>query len=288
MRLICPNCDAQYEVDAAMIPEGGRDVQCSSCGHTWFKRRDPEKTAAPASVDPDIAMSTDTNKAVPDPQMPDTQKPAQPAPEDSAPGDAAIEDPSVEPIARRELDPETRAILREEAEREAAARRGDREPLETQPDLGLTDPEPDDDTPTRAGDKTDHAPKRPAEIDAAAAALVAAGSRGDLLPDIEEINSTLTATSDADDDDYEDAEDDRRRGRRGFRFGFLLIVLTAALLILAYILAPAIATAVPVLEPALASYVEQVNMFRSSLDLWLQAASRSLIDLAGGGDTGSG
>ena len=37
MRLICPNCDAQYEVDAAMIPASGRDVQCSNCGKTWFQ-----------------------------------------------------------------------------------------------------------------------------------------------------------------------------------------------------------------------------------------------------------
>ncbi|MGJ5621471.1 zinc-ribbon domain-containing protein, partial [Sulfitobacter sp. MF3-043] len=33
MRLICPNCDAQYEV----MPTDGRDVQCSNCGQTWFQ-----------------------------------------------------------------------------------------------------------------------------------------------------------------------------------------------------------------------------------------------------------
>ncbi|MEN9850001.1 MAG: zinc-ribbon domain, partial [Pseudomonadota bacterium] len=27
MRLICPNCDAEYEVDASAIPDTGRDVQ---------------------------------------------------------------------------------------------------------------------------------------------------------------------------------------------------------------------------------------------------------------------
>ena len=37
MRLVCPNCDAEYEVDAAEIPDGGRDVQCSNCGHAWFQ-----------------------------------------------------------------------------------------------------------------------------------------------------------------------------------------------------------------------------------------------------------
>ena len=37
MRLTCPNCGAQYEVPAEVIPETGRDVQCSDCGTTWFQ-----------------------------------------------------------------------------------------------------------------------------------------------------------------------------------------------------------------------------------------------------------
>ena len=37
MRLICPNCGAQYQISDDVIPTGGRDVQCSNCGHTWFE-----------------------------------------------------------------------------------------------------------------------------------------------------------------------------------------------------------------------------------------------------------
>jgi predicted Zn finger-like uncharacterized protein len=37
MRLICPNCVAQYEVDENVIPAEGRDVQCANCGHIWFQ-----------------------------------------------------------------------------------------------------------------------------------------------------------------------------------------------------------------------------------------------------------
>ncbi|PQO21930.1 thioredoxin, partial [Rhodobacteraceae bacterium WD3A24] len=37
MRLTCPNCGAQYEIDDGVIPDAGRDVQCSSCGHAWFQ-----------------------------------------------------------------------------------------------------------------------------------------------------------------------------------------------------------------------------------------------------------
>lgn len=56
MRLICPNCSAQYEVDGSMIPDDGRDVQCSNCGHTWFELPEPSSdaaTAEPASALPE-------------------------------------------------------------------------------------------------------------------------------------------------------------------------------------------------------------------------------------------
>ena len=37
MRLVCPNCVAQYEVADGTIPETGRDVQCANCHHIWFQ-----------------------------------------------------------------------------------------------------------------------------------------------------------------------------------------------------------------------------------------------------------
>ncbi|MFV2002813.1 MAG: zinc-ribbon domain-containing protein, partial [Paracoccaceae bacterium] len=65
MRMICPNCSAQYEVDKSVIPDGGRDVQCSNCGHTWFQSHQDlenqpsaEVTAAPPDEAPDEASGT--------------------------------------------------------------------------------------------------------------------------------------------------------------------------------------------------------------------------------------
>ncbi|MEM9584515.1 MAG: zinc-ribbon domain-containing protein [Pseudomonadota bacterium] len=50
MRLVCPNCDAEYEVDDTLIPPEGRDVQCSNCSVTWFqKHADAEDTKEEAS-----------------------------------------------------------------------------------------------------------------------------------------------------------------------------------------------------------------------------------------------
>lgn len=47
MRLTCPNCDAQYEVPDDVIPSDGRDVQCSSCGNTWFQAHADQEGVAP-------------------------------------------------------------------------------------------------------------------------------------------------------------------------------------------------------------------------------------------------
>lgn len=47
MRLVCPNCDAKYEVPEDAIPESGRDVQCANCGHAWYQMR--PRTAGVAS-----------------------------------------------------------------------------------------------------------------------------------------------------------------------------------------------------------------------------------------------
>lgn len=43
IRLTCPECGAEYRVDASAIPAAGRDVECSSCGHVWHQ---PAATAA--------------------------------------------------------------------------------------------------------------------------------------------------------------------------------------------------------------------------------------------------
>ena len=50
MRLVCPNCSAQYEIDPSMIPDEGRDVQCSNCGHTWFELPAPPEMAGPETA----------------------------------------------------------------------------------------------------------------------------------------------------------------------------------------------------------------------------------------------
>ena len=53
MRLLCPKCDAEYELADGIIPNAGRDVQCSSCDTIWFVKVNhaPLKSSA---IDPDV------------------------------------------------------------------------------------------------------------------------------------------------------------------------------------------------------------------------------------------
>ena len=36
MIIDCINCDKKFEVNASLVPDGGRTIQCGSCNHVWF------------------------------------------------------------------------------------------------------------------------------------------------------------------------------------------------------------------------------------------------------------
>lgn len=239
MRLTCPNCKAQYEVDDIVIPESGRDVQCSACGQTWYQY--------PAHV----AF-----------RMENTDEEDEPATEATATPSAR---------AAPKIDNSVLDVLREEAEREIGERRRGNGALEMQGDLGLvTRPrargvaEPDPEADTNATDND-----RPA-------------SRRNLLPDIEELSSTL-----------EPRRDPRRKGaadialpptetdeRRGFRRGFLVVLFVAILLMLPYLFATELSAYLPALAEGLEAYVALVDGLRLSLN---QAAQGLLARIGGAG-----
>ena len=54
MRLLCPKCDAEYEIPDYVIPAEGRDVQCSGCQETWFVPADTPPRAR-TSIDPKVS-----------------------------------------------------------------------------------------------------------------------------------------------------------------------------------------------------------------------------------------
>ena len=119
MRLICPSCGAQYEVDESVIPDGGRDVQCSNCGHAWFQQsarqlRDEagEEAFEPAGAEPPAPAATGPAAgAAPEPAAPWAEHDEEP----DEPAEAVPEPAPAPERARRTLDDAVRNVLREEA-----------------------------------------------------------------------------------------------------------------------------------------------------------------------------
>ena len=150
MRLICPDCGAQYEVPAHVIPDAGRDVQCSACGNTWFQSAEADLPAPDSASQESAGHETTPQDAPPqdrspadtappeadlpqaDSPMAEATRPAPALPVNLPPADEQGYDPEVEEDdaptlrsnvpARRRLDPQIAAILKEEAEREQHAR----------------------------------------------------------------------------------------------------------------------------------------------------------------------
>lgn len=287
MRLICPFCEAKYEVPEDAIPETGRDVQCANCGHAWFQMRLRPETAAPVASAPPAAEPPPAESSAPaaEPAVPATAAPDTADP-GTDPGDAfpeaaqdlepdLPEDPqpapaAAEPVATSAyaVDEGVLAILREEAEREALARRAEAGTMENQPDLGIEAA-----LPAR---KAKEPPVAVVEAEADAAEKPAA--RRDLLPDVEEINSTLRPSEQPadtaagpDDDAYE-----APKSGGGFRAGFLLVMTVAILAAGVYVSAPKLAALVPSLSDPLASYVAAVDGVRVQLDGLMQKATTAI------------
>lgn len=261
MRLICPNCGAEYEVPTEVIPAEGRDVQCSACSTTWFQAHpDHDTTLADESAAPSVE--------------PVANPPEQ---EDLPPTEAEAEtEENIAPApVRRELDASVSDVLREEAEFEAAARAAEQgDGLESQPDLGI-DAAPESEVERRAREARERMARMRGEPvsaqQAIAATKVAAGSRRDLLPDIEEINSTLRPSgerrraTEASDADLEGTEPREQRKGKFFRRSFFSMILLAALAVCAYIFGPKITEMLPAAQPYVAQYTQAVEDARTWL-----------------------
>ncbi len=43
MIISCTQCDKKFEIESKLIPREGRLLQCSSCNHKWFYKKETEK-----------------------------------------------------------------------------------------------------------------------------------------------------------------------------------------------------------------------------------------------------
>ena len=108
MRLVCPNCEAKYEVPEDAIPETGRDVQCANCGHAWYQMRARSAVAETVPAAAEVA-ATPVPGQMPAPEMspePEVASAPEPAPDpvpetapDPVPGPETSPEPAAEPEA---------------------------------------------------------------------------------------------------------------------------------------------------------------------------------------------
>ena len=140
MRLICPNCDAEYEVDGDQISSEGRDVQCSNCAQTWLQmpegvddvtgietpdeaeipELDAEEIADESADDEDVTAGESNDEA-----------------DDEADADFTPPAGAEMQSARKTTDPDALNVLHEEVQHEMRHRDAETGGIETQTELGL-------------------------------------------------------------------------------------------------------------------------------------------------------
>ncbi|MDD9922838.1 MAG: zinc-ribbon domain-containing protein [Boseongicola sp.] len=218
----------------------------------------------------DEDSQSDEAEFEPEPEdIPETDEPQEDEPEEEFDETPVV---AARPV-RRPVDVAAMDLLKEEAQREIDQRRKDNpSTIETQSEFNLEDHR-DRNTPSRAlrarmarMKSEDDAPIEETKQEDYRA------PRRDLLPDIEEINSSLKPGSSPEAAPTPEAE---ARNRRGFRVGFLSVVVIAAIMVLAYAYAPNIAAAVPAAEGPLLAYIDIANSARDVLDGFLASTSPS-------------
>ena len=55
MIITCPSCKKKFNIDINLIPSKGRDLQCGSCEHIWFYKKEDQITEPP-QINEDIAI----------------------------------------------------------------------------------------------------------------------------------------------------------------------------------------------------------------------------------------
>ena len=272
MRLICPNCSAQYEVPADVISAEGRDVQCSNCQETWFQTHPDTEAQIDvaqtlnehfAQTEPDAAPESPPSDAVPDPDLIDDEFEHA---LDQQLDEILEDDPEIAPAraitrerSKREIDPSVADILREEAQREREHRAA--ETFEHQDEFALDANEA----------TTDPQPKKSGDIDPkiddldemyTGKASDTPASRGDQLPDIEEINSTLQQDKKLSGTEEPETQAQKNAaGRRGFHAAILILLIA----VVVYVYVDLITANVPQLAPYLDAYVAQIEQWRTVL-----------------------
>ena len=85
MILTCPECGTQYAVKDGAIPEGGRQVRCASCKHSWHQDPEPLELGPEAEADAIDQSAVPETGPEPEPEPePELESETQPEPDAEA------------------------------------------------------------------------------------------------------------------------------------------------------------------------------------------------------------
>lgn len=77
MRIVCPSCQAAYEVPDKLLSSGPRKVRCAKCGGDWMAEAEPEPAPATGEAEPDMPPAA---PRAPEGLPPDDDEPDLPPP----------------------------------------------------------------------------------------------------------------------------------------------------------------------------------------------------------------
>lgn len=297
MELICPSCEARYQVPDSSIGEKGRQVSCMSCGHSWHAFPPlvlGSSAAPPTTASAGIDFQTPPRPGRSSAAFPPTEAETPPArpPEAPRPPDP----PRTSDASRSEQLAEIREMLAEVQSEERAA-------------AAMT---PDDDYRARESAPDPEPKSARGEPGAGASESRSPAAAPTLRP-------ASTAPEESGDEDDEDDETDplrrrmamhdrdkvrkrtdveklrkrhdrrvRRQQRAGevrsgaFLTGFLLIVMIAAVMTAIYMLQPQIVSRMPGTGPMLDEYVSTVDGLRVEVAEGFESARDWLTRMLGG------
>ena len=291
MRLVCPKCDARYEVPEENIPTTGRDVQCSACDTTWFQKHPQmeaeQRSEAAQATESQGAVEADVTLAKSDDPQTQPQKSTD-TEESQAPSESERDRQTADPArqenqVKQRLHPTVAEVLREEARRETEARAA--ETLEMKTELGLDggaqflaprreaseNAQADQQAETVSAAKPE-AKTLEEELDELEAILgkntqESRPPKSALLPNIEDINPSIEAEETAGEvQEASDAPLPKQPRKRTGTFGFITGLLVIGLLFAIYHFEERIVQFHEPLAPALKSYVEYVDRIRAYSD----------------------
>lgn len=228
MRLVCPKCEAEYEVADDMIPPEGRDVQCSNCSKLWYQApahyfEEEAREESEPSEGGGLRNLTAATQAQQTPKAPS-------------------------------IDPEALDVIHEEVELEQT-RRAVSELIETQSDLELDTPARD---PSSDADVLAPAPRR----ETSNRRLEHLPDIEELTSTLE---STPPPSDEPASAPKAKAQPLQKR-RRGFRVGFALMLVVTTCLLSIYVAAGAFSERFPDYAPMIAAYVEKADIARVWLE----------------------